>query len=213
MTDGELIDRLAADLRPLRGTALVERLALVTTAGLAVSAALMWLWLGPRPDMAAATGTAIFWTKSAYTLTLGLLGVRAVERLGRPGGSGRAPLAGALACFILVIAAAALDYASVPAPARGPMLMGRSAAFCPLYVVALSAPLLALVLAFMRRLAPTSPPLAGAAAGLAAGALGAWVYSFHCTEPGLPFLAGWYSLGIAIMILLGALLGRLLLRW
>ena len=55
--------------------------------------------------------------------------------------------------------------------------------------------------------------LGRAAVGLAAGALGAWVYSFHCTEGGLPFLALWYSLGIAAVTAAGALAGRVLLRW
>ena len=87
-----------------------------------------------------------------------------------------------------------------------------AASVCPYYIIALSAPLLVATLAFMRRLAPNQP-LAGAAAGLATGGLGAWVYPFHCTEPGLPFLATWYSLGIAIMMVFGAVLGRFVLRW
>ncbi|MFC7396911.1 NrsF family protein [Chelatococcus sp. GCM10030263] len=212
MTD-DLITRLAADLKPLRRTALLERLALVITAALVVSAVLMWIWLGLRPDMAEATNTAIFWIKSAYTLILGLFGVWAIERLGRPGTRGRVPLLGALICFVVVSVAAALNYMSAPAHAREEMLMGGTASVCPLYVMALSTPFLVAALAFMRRLAPTSPTWAGAAAGLASGALGAWVYSFHCTEQGLPFLASWYSLGIAAVAAIGALLGRRLLRW
>lgn len=39
---------------------------------------------------------------------------------------------------------------------------------------------------FLRRSAPT---LAGALAGLAAGALGAGIYSWGCIEDGLPFVA------------------------
>ena len=91
--------------------------------------------------------------------------------------------------------------------------MGSSALVCPLYIMALSFPFFAVVMAFMRRLAPTELTLAGAAAGLLAGGLGAWVYSFHCTEGGLPFLAVWYSLGVLAVALAGALLGRSLLRW
>jgi len=209
----ELINRLAVDLKPVRTTALVERLALAVVAGLVLSAVAMWFWLGPRPDMAEATGTAIFWIKMGYTAILGLLGVWAVERLGRPGMSGRAPLACALAVFLLIMAAAIIAYTSAPAAARAPMLMGSTAAVCPLYVVALSLPLLVTVLTFMRKMAPSNPVWAGAGTGLATGALGACVYSFHCTEQGLPFLASWYSLGIVAVVALGALLGRLLLRW
>ena len=65
----------------------------------------------------------------------------------------------------------------------------------------------------MRRLAPTSLTAAGFAAGLLAGGAGAWVYAFHCTESGLPFITLWYSAGILATALLGALIGRWLLRW
>jgi hypothetical protein len=54
---------------------------------------------------------------------------------------------------------------------------------------------------------------AGFAAGLLAGGAGAWVYAFHCTESGLPFITLWYSAGILATALLGAVIGRWLLRW
>jgi hypothetical protein len=65
----------------------------------------------------------------------------------------------------------------------------------------------------MRGLAPTRLQLAGAAAGLAAGAAGAWVYAFYCTESAAAFVAVWYSLGIAAVTLAGAVAGRFVLRW
>jgi hypothetical protein len=72
--------------------------------------------------------------------------------------------------------------------------------------------LLVALMIFLRRMAPTSLSQAGAVAGLAAGGLGAWVYSFHCTEWGVPFLAVWYSLGVVAVMLVGALAGRIALR-
>jgi len=65
----------------------------------------------------------------------------------------------------------------------------------------------------MRGLAPTRPPLAGTAAGLLAGTVGALVYCLHCPEMGAPFIASWYLLGMLMPALLGAFLGRFLLRW
>jgi hypothetical protein len=212
MTD-DLIAHLAADLRPVRRTAMIRRLWLVALLALVVSAVLMLLWLGPRPDMAEAVGTPIFWIKSAYTLGLALLGLWAVERLSRPAESGKAPLITAVLLLAAVVAAAVVDYAVMPATSRETMLMGSSAQECPFYIMALSVPFLVTNVMLMRRLAPTNLTGAGTAAGLMAGALGAWVYSFHCTEPGLPFLASWYSLGIAAITALGAALGRFLLRW
>ena len=65
----------------------------------------------------------------------------------------------------------------------------------------------------LRGLAPTQLRLAGLAAGLLAGGVGAIGYALSCTEVGLPFVATWYSLGIALTGALGALLGPRLLRW
>ena len=65
----------------------------------------------------------------------------------------------------------------------------------------------------LRRLAPRNPTLAGFAAGIMAGGAGAWVYSFACAETGMMFLALWYTLGILIVGVIGAVLGRWLLRW
>ena len=65
----------------------------------------------------------------------------------------------------------------------------------------------------MKGLAPTRLALAGAGAGLLAGALGALVYALHCPELAASFLAVWYVLGIAIPALAGALLGPRVLRW
>jgi hypothetical protein len=39
------------------------------------------------------------------------------------------------------------------------------------------------------------------------------VYALHCPELAAPFLAVWYVLGMAIPVLVGAALGRWLLRW
>ena len=62
-------------------------------------------------------------------------------------------------------------------------------------------------------LAPTRLRLAGAAAGLLSGAVGALVYSLHCPELAAPFLGFWYLLGMLIPTAAGALLGPRLLRW
>jgi hypothetical protein len=118
-----------------------------------------------------------------------------------------------LAIVTVTAVASIADYALAPAEARPWMLMGSSALICPFLIVALSVPFFIAGIAFMRRAAPTRLAVAGASVGLAAGALGAWVYSFHCTEGGLPFLALWYSLGIAVVTTVGAVLGRSLLRW
>ena len=77
----------------------------------------------------------------------------------------------------------------------------------------LSAPVFVAVIWAMRGLAPTRLRLAGAAAGLLAGAVGTLVYSVHCPEVEAPFIGFWYLVGMMIPTTVGAVLGPRLLRW
>lgn len=61
-------------------------------------------------------------------------------------------------------------------------------------------------------LAPTRLRLAGASAGLLAGATATVAYCLHCLEMGVPFWAVWYVLGMAIPTAAGALLGPKMIR-
>lgn len=69
------------------------------------------------------------------------------------------------------------------------------------------------VLLALRHGAPTSPALAGAVAGLAAGGLAATFYAAHCTDDSPLFVATWYPLAIAMLAAAGAVAGRLAVRW
>jgi hypothetical protein len=53
----------------------------------------------------------------------------------------------------------------------------------------------------------------GAIAGFVAGALGAGVYAFHCSDDSLPFITVWYGGMIALCAWIGSKLGPWLLRW
>jgi hypothetical protein len=91
--------------------------------------------------------------------------------------------------------------------------LGDTWRVCPFRILALAAPIFAVVLWAMRRTAPTRPALAGAAAGLLAGAIGATVYGLYCEEASAAFVVAWYSLGIAACAAIGAAVGARLLRW
>lgn len=208
-----LIARLVEDLRPVSAHAVAGRFLAVVALGFVVSAALMIAWLGVRPDLSAAAGTAIFWIKAGYTGALALAGIWATEQLARPGHSGKPPLILGSGIILALGAAAVIDYMLAPISARRIMLLGSSALVCPFYIAGLSVPFLVGNIILVRRLAPTNLTLAGAATGLMAGGLGASVYAFHCTEEGVPFLALWYTAGVAVVVCVGAALGKRLLRW
>jgi hypothetical protein len=93
------------------------------------------------------------------------------------------------------------------------MVFGRTWRSCPLLIALLSVPLFVAVVWAMKGLAPTRLRLAGAAAGLLAGAAGALIYCLHCPELAAPFVGTWYLLGMLIPTSVGALLGPWLLRW
>ena len=72
---------------------------------------------------------------------------------------------------------------------------------------------IAALLQAMRSGAPRRPALAGAAAGLGGGAIGAGVFALYCPNDSVLFVAIWYGLGLAIAGVLGAALGARRLAW
>lgn len=209
----DLIEALAADLKPvprIRQSALLCGALMV---GAVLAAFIMVPWIGLRPDLAAATGTFVFWAKFAFTLVLTGVGLWAADRLGRPGGKLRKPLAAVFAVVLVTGIGGIIQLVTSGPDSARALVIGGSALVCPFYIVALSSPIFMVSILVMRRLAPTNLPAAGFAAGLLSGAAGAWVYAFHCGESGLPFITLWYTSGILAVALIGAATGRWLMRW
>ena len=213
MKTDDLISALSAGLDPIPRQAVGNRLALGLGLGAAISAALMVLWLGVRADLMHAMMTGPFWMKFAYAFAVAMLGFGLIDRLARPDGEGGVfgPLI--LCPLAIMIALAIYQLTGAPDDQRMAMMMGGSAQVCARNIVILSLPVFAGLFWSLRALAPTRLTLSGAVAGVLAGAAGTFIYAFHCTESAAPFVAIWYTLGIAAMGVLGAALGRLMLRW
>lgn len=210
MTD-DLINRLADDLRPVRPMAMQLLLVGATLLSTVLAIAAMLMLLGMRPDMPVATTTMIYWTKFGYTLAFAALGLAATLVLARPDGRTRWPWLVAIGLLAILLVLAIIQLAR--ADDMVPLIMGSSIARALIYIPVLSLPALLGIMLMLRRLAPRSPTLAGFATGITAGGTGAWVYAFACNEPGMMFLALWYTLGILLVAVLGAMIGRFLLRW
>jgi hypothetical protein len=112
-----------------------------------------------------------------------------------------------------MLSLAVVAWAGAPAPTRLGSLLGSDPLGCVRNVALASVPVAGALLVALRRLAPTRLRSAGAAAGLAAGAIGSIAYSLSCNETGLTFVAVWYTAGIFVVAGLGALLGPRVLRW
>lgn len=212
MTD-DLIHRLSSDLKPVRASAMSRLLLGVVVVSAIIAAIAMNMWLGMRPDMDTAPMTMMFWTKFTYTLGIAILGGFGTYALSRPDGRSRWPWLVALALLVLVFAGGVIQLLRAEPDEMMPLIVGGTSLICPWRIVVLSLPILLGSLLALRRLAPRSPTLAGLAAGIMSGGAGAWIYSFACAENGMMFLVLFYTLGIAIVGALGAVLGRFLLRW
>jgi len=212
MRTDDLIAQLSSGLEPVKSGAVARLLLGAAMVGIAGSALLLLILIGPRHDLASAMSHPGMWTKLAYCLAIAGFGLWLVERAGRPGAEMARP-ALFLALPLLAIALLAGLQMSAPGADMPGLVMGRSSRVCAALITLAALPTLAATFWALRKLAPTRLTLAGAGAGLFAGAAGAFVYCFHCTEEAAPFIAVWYTLGIAVVAALGALLGRTLLRW
>lgn len=209
----DIIDRLAGDLRPVPVSALERRLLLAVLPALCISLLLMFVILGLRSDMDDAFTELGFWIKSAYNAVLAVVAFLAVRRLARPDGD-RGCFFALLAVIFVAMAAIAFVQLGFALPGSyRTLILGSSALHCPFLIVAFAFPMFLANLSVLKRSAPADPALAGFAAGIAAGAAGAWVYSWFCTENGMAFVLIWYSLGILVMGLIGAFAGSRFLRW
>jgi hypothetical protein len=212
MKTDQLIALLSQDLTPSRRGVVLRVLLLGLTGGVLLAVLAMMLMLKPRPDLHAAMAGGTFWMKIAYTAALAVLGLMIVQRQARAGADCRTPML-ALAVPVVALIVLAAVQLSAPQADSAALLMGQTWSVCPWLILALALPVYAGLLLALRRLAPTRLAMAGAAAGLAAGASAATVYGFHCPETAAPFILVWYTLGIALAAGLGALAGPRFLRW
>ncbi|MCA0303261.1 MAG: NrsF family protein [Proteobacteria bacterium] len=211
MKTDRLIDALVADRaapsRPI-ATALAGALAL----GGLVSLVVFAIELGVRKDLGAALATWRFDLKIVLVAFAVVLAFGACRALANPAAGPRA-LRRLLPLLALAAGLVAVELVVSPAASWSTRLVGSNARFCLTFIPILSLAPLAAALLVLRRGAPTSPTLAGAAAGLLAAASGALLYAFHCFDDSPLFVMTWYSLAAVPIVALGALAGRRLLRW
>ncbi len=210
MKTEDLIDALSRDAVPALptvGRRLVRTMAIAAPISLALTLAV----LGIREDAVMALGEGWFGFKlvlMALVTACGWMLLKASSRPGRP-----APL-WLLALMAAVFAAAALaDVIVMGAADWQERLVGDNALRCLVTIPLLAAAPLAGAIHVLRDSAPLRPGLAGAAAGLFAGGVGAVLYGLHCTDDSPLFVAAWYVAGIMLVVGAGAAAGRRWLVW
>lgn len=211
MKTEDLISALAADGRLKSNLGRSLQIALATGAVLAGAA--FFATLGFRDDIDSAMHTMRFLFKFLVTLSLAAAAISVVWRIGRPG----VPLAWSawalVTPVVLLFAAVAIEMMVTPEADWSARMVGRNWMHCLMAIPALSIPTLGALLYVLRESAPSNPALAGAVAGLVSAGVAATYYASNCTDDSPMFVATWYTLAVAIVTLVGALVGGRLLRW
>lgn len=213
METDELIHSLSGNLAPVAPGAVARRIATGLGLGALASTAVMLGWLGLRADLAQALETPMFWMKFGYAALTGVFLAGVLTRLARPAVRPGLLALVAGAPLLAVATMAVVRLANAPPQLQHALLMGHSSSLCPWRILVIGLPPLVGAVWAVRGLAPTRLLPAGLVAGGCAGALGAAIYAFACNETSAPFLAIWYTLGMALVAAVGATAGSRLLRW
>jgi hypothetical protein len=182
-------------------------------AALPLSGALFMMTLGVRPDAAAALHDPFFDLKFLVTLALASSAAAISLDLSRPDASVKKWL------WLLAIPGGLLgigitaDFAVHQRSSWTTRLVGSNWLVCMVAIPFLSLPLLAALLAALRRGATSRPALAGAFAGLMSAGLGATLYASHCPDDSPLFVVTWYTIGSLFVAAIGAIVGSRILKF
>jgi hypothetical protein len=209
----QLIDRLANDVKPVhRRTAWSDALALIV-----LCAAELGLFLGTgmmRSDMPTAMHLPSFWWKFASLSLIGLVSgtvtIMSLDPVHSPRRGLRWIAALIAVCFLggWLVDASYDGFSSVVS--RFHWIDGLE---CCYTIVVLSMPAVIGLGLLMWRAAPTDHAGTAVAAGLAAGAWGAFVYVFTCRFDDPLHVVVWFSLGCGVVALFARYVLPRLTRW
>jgi hypothetical protein len=190
-----------------------HRLMLAIGFGTIGSTFLMLKTIHLNPELGTVMQLLEFWEKLGFAASIAAISLLLVFRLSQPGVGLRKALQALIAPIVAIWILAGIDFAGAEHEQQATLFFGSTWKVCPFLIAMLASPVFIGSFWAMRDLAPTRLRLAGAAAGLFSGAVGAVVYCFHCPELDAPFIAFWYLLGMLIPAAAGALVGPKLLRW
>jgi hypothetical protein len=169
--------------------------------------------VGVRPNLAVAAQDFRFILKFLVTLALAVSAAGLLLRLARPGVPRGLWIPALLVGPVMLAIGIGYELMAYNPSDWGARLVGRYSSYCLRTIPMLAAPILIALLIALRQGAPTRPALAGAVAGLVAGAMGAFLYAAHCPDDSPLFVLTWYGLSIAAITVMGMLIGSRVLRW
>ncbi|PLP59827.1 DUF1109 domain-containing protein [Mesorhizobium loti] len=212
MKTDELIKTLGADAKAT-AMPLGKMWLMVLTFAAIAAAVVFFMTIGMRPDFMQAMQTIRFLFKFVFTGTLAITAFVVLRMLAMPGAPAGKYGRWLFVAPLLMAVAVVLELFAMPSGDWGKRLMGNNMMICLAFIPLIGLVPLAALLVALKQAAPTRPVLSGAVAGLLAGGLAATFYAAHCTDDSPLFVATWYSLAIAALGGVGALMGRFFLRW
>jgi hypothetical protein len=181
--------------------------------GFAISM-IVFVWMFEiNPDLRMLTENVWFWVRFSFLALVMVLGGWFFSKLSKPAAASRMPFWIVGLPFVVIALVGAIMLISAEPEDRRAMLLGVSWTVCSRNIALLAVPIFFAAVWVARQFAPVQLRLTGAMLGLFSGGAAALMYSMYCPEMEPMFLAIWYSLGMIIPALVGALLGRKLLAW
>lgn len=213
MKTDDLVAALSTRIEPVNRRLVSWTMGIALLAAAVVALGLMLAGLGIRADILTARALTFLALKLAFAV--GAVGISSIYlvRLARPGGERRTSSIRIMMPFAAIVLLAAISLGLAPSSHWDEMVMGDQWLECLLSIPIIAIVPFAIIVAAMRKAAPTNLERTGALAGLIAGGVSAMSYALHCTDDSLPFVAVWYGGTIALCTLAGAALGPRLLRW
>jgi hypothetical protein len=213
MRTESLVDRLSADLQPVRRRNPAREALLLVL--LAIVELAVFLGMGfMRPDMPVAMEAPSFWWKLTSMALIAVLGAGVAILSVDPVRSPRRGLWWILVCIIVIFASGWLiDAAGAGIADLVRRLDWTQGLQCVWKMVALSLPPAIALGMLIRRGAPTDRGGTALAAGLSSAAWGAFVFVFACPSDDPLYIAVWYTVGCSLVTTFGRAVLMRLSRW
>ncbi|TAG71469.1 MAG: DUF1109 domain-containing protein [Burkholderiales bacterium] len=213
MKTDQLIEMLAKHDVPVNKTRIALQVSLAVALGFIGSFVLLLVVFDMNPDLGMLFNNMWFWVRFLFIVSVGAISAAVLARLGRPAEASRVSVWLIVVPFALLALVAASMLVMAPREERADMLLGISWDVCARNISLLALPLFVSAIWIAKQFAPVRLRVTGAIAGLFAGAGAALIYSLHCPEIEPAFLVVWYSLGMMIPAVVGAVLAGKLLKW
>jgi len=213
MTSERLIETLAAGLTPVRPRRLSRDALLLGAIG-TVELALLLMLGGARRDLATVMMQPFFWWKLGTMAVLAAIGLVTALRSFDPTLSPRPGLRHATVAVGAALAIGwLLDATHRSGASLAARMQWRDGLHCMTVMALLSVPMFAGLAVLIRRSAPTDRTGTALAAGIAAAAWGAFVFTFACPHDDPLYVAIWYLAGCSLVVLAARWLLAPMARW